>query len=474
MSKLIGSWSFYKRTLLIAIPIMVQNLITNFVALIDNIMVGQVGTEQMSGVAIVNQVFFVYNLTIFGALSGAGIFCAQFFGKQDYDGVRSTFRFKLLTCSAIIVAGITIFALFGDNLITMYLHEAEQGADLAATFEYAKKYMAIMLVGLVPFAIEQVYSSTLREGGIATPSMVAGIVAVVMNTALNWLLIFGVGIFPELGVEGAAIATVISRFVQVGIVILWTHTHSARLAFVKGLYRTLLVPKKLAASIAVKGLIPLTLNEGLWAAGVAMLVQCYSLRGIDVVAGLNIANTVINLFNVLFIAFGSGVAVVIGQLLGASKLDEAKAAAPRLIFFSGAMCVVVGGIMACFSGLFPLAYNTTDDVRALATGFILISSVLMPVHGTLHATYFTLRSGGKTIITFLFDCCFSWCIIVPLAYCLAHFTALPILPLYLCCQGAEALKCIIGLILIKKGVWLSNIVSDKEEKLSEKTPEIEG
>lgn len=462
MSRLIGSWSFYKKTLLIAVPVMVQNLITNFVALIDNIMVGQVGTEQMSGVAITNQLFFVFNLAIFGSLSGAGIFCAQFFGKQDNDGIRSTFRFKLITSAAITVLGAAVFLLFGRELITLYLHEAEEGIDLALTLEHAHKYMLIMLVGFIPFAAEQAYSGTLREGGIATPPMVAGIAAVITNTVLNWLLIFGVGPFPELGVEGAAIATVISRYIQALIVIVWTHAHKKRLGFVKGLYRSLRVPAELAKRIAVKGLIPLTANECLWAAGTAALVQNYSLRGIDVVAGLNIANTVINLFNVMFIAFGSGVAVVIGQLLGADDLDGAKKAAPKLIFFSFAMCVVVGGVMACFSGLFPQIYNTTDGVRGLAASFILVSALLMPIHGTLHATYFIIRSGGKTLITFLFDCCFSWVITVPLIYCLATFTALPIVPLYLIGQGIELVKCAVGLAIVKKGVWISNIVSDKK------------
>ncbi len=464
MSKLIGSWSFYKKTLMIAIPVMIQNLITNFVALIDNIMVGQVGTEQMSGVAIVNQLFFVYNLTIFGAISGAGIFCAQFFGKADANGVRNTFRFKIITVSALTIVGIGVFLVFGDSLITMYLHDAEEGIDLAATFEYAKQYMIIMLIGLVPFSFEQAYSSTLREGEMATPPMAAGIVAVITNTVLNYFLIFGIGFFPKMGVQGAAIATVISRFVQVAIVIIWTHTHSKKLAFVQGLYRTMRVPKELAARITVKGLIPLMANECLWAAGVSALVQCYSLRGIDVVAGLNIANTVINLFNVMFIAFGSGVSVVIGQMLGANELQKAKESAPKLIFFSAMLCVVVGTVMACFSGLFPLAYNTSDNVRSLASTFIFISAVLMPIHGALHCTYFILRSGGKTVITFLFDCGFSWGVSVPLAFCLAHFTGMGIIPLYLCCQSVEAVKCIIGLILIKKGVWLSNIVSDKNNR----------
>lgn len=459
--KLIGTWSFYKRTLMIAVPVMIQNLITNFVAMIDNIMVGQVGTEQMSGVAIANQLFFVFNLAVFGAVSGASIFCAQFFGRKDYDGVRSTFRFKILSAAVITALGIGIFVLFGDTLITMYLHNADEGINLEQTFMYAKQYMLIMLVGLVPFAFEQTYSSTLREGGLAMPPMVAGIAAVVTNTVLNTFLIFGIGIFPKLGVAGAAIATVISRYVQLAVVAIWAHAHSEKLGYIKGLYRTLRVPPELAKRIFVKGLVPLTANECLWGAGVAMLTQCYSLRGITVVAGLNIANTVINLFNVLYIAFGSGISVVIGQMLGANELDKAKEGAPRLIFFSGAMCVAVGAVMVCFSGIFPLAYNTSAEVRRLATAFIAISACAMPIQGTLHATYFTLRSGGKTLMTFLFDSGFSWGVSVPLAFCLAHFTGMNIMGIYICCQLVELIKCAIGLVMIKKGVWLSNIVEER-------------
>lgn len=458
MSKLIGSWSFYKRTLMIAVPIMIQNLITNFVALIDNIMVGQVGTEQMTGVAIINQILFVFNLAVFGAVSGSGIFSAQFFGKGDREGVKHTMRFKLITVFFICLVGIMVFIFASTPLINMYLKGEDAGLNVQLAFDSAKSYLAIMLIGLVPFALENVYSGTLREGGIATVPMYAGIVAVVANTCLNALLIFGIGPFPVMGVKGAAIATVISRFIQSGIVIAWTHVNRNELVYPKSLYRSLFVPKELVKRITVKGLIPLTANECLWGLGIAILGACYSVRGVDVVAGQNISSTVVNLFNVLFIAFGSGVSVVIGQLLGSNKLDEAKDAAPKLITFSTLLCVGVGAVMAIFAPLFPLAYNTTDEVRALATAFIIISAIWMPAHGMLHATYFTLRSGGKTVITFLFDSGFSWAVSVPLAFMLANFTDWGIITVYFIVQGAELIKCVIGAVLIKKGVWLSNIV----------------
>lgn len=460
MENTFNTSKIYKRTIAIAIPIMIQNLITNFVALIDNIMVGQIGTEQMSGVAIVNQLLFVFNLTLFGAVSGAGIFSTQFFGSKDYKGVRDTMRFKILSVSAFFLLGIAIFLIFGNNLITMYLHDADKGINLEATFMYAKQYMTVMLVGLLPFAFENAYSSTLREGGNSTVPMIAGIVAVIINTVLNYLLIFGIGFFPELGVVGAAIATVISRFVQTAIVIFWTHAPSSNQEFAKGLFRSLKIPVQLVKRIILKGLLPLSSNELLWSAGVATLAQCWSMRGIDVVAGYNISSTVVNLFNVMFISFGSGVSVVIGQFLGAKEFKSAKKSAPKLIAMSAYICIVVGGVMAALAGLFPKMYNTTDDVRVLATSFIFISAITMPIHGMLHSSYFILRSGGKTLITFLFDSGFSWLVSVPLAFCLVRFTNVTAVTAFFICQMAELIKCVIGFILIRKGVWLSNIISD--------------
>ncbi len=453
--------SIYKKTIMIAVPVMVQNLITNFVAMIDNIMVGQVGTEQMSGVAIVNQILFVFNITVFGAVSGSGIFTAQFFGKRDYDGVRHTLRFKLMTVSLLTLVGVAILLLFGDELISIYLHDAGGGIDLEKTFGYAKDYLGIMLLGLVPFALENAYSSTLREGGNAVMPMLSGIVAVVTNTVLNYFLIFGVAGFPKLGVEGAAIATVIARWVQAGIVVVWTHLRRAEFSFAKGLYRSFSVPRQLVGRMVKTGVIPLMVNECLWSGSIATLTQCYSMRGIDVVAGLNISNTVVNLFNVMFIAFGSGVSVVIGQLLGANELENAKKSAPGLIGFCTVMCALIGGVMVAFSTVFPNIYNTSADVRTLASTFITISAITMPIHGALHTIYFILRSGGKTGITFLFDSGFSWGVSVPTALCLVRFTNMSIIGIYICVQSIEALKCIVGYILIKKDVWLSNIVSGK-------------
>ncbi len=455
--KLIGDRDFYRMVLTVAVPIMVQNGITNFVGLLDNIMVGRVGTEQMSGIAIVNQLMMVFNLSIFGAISGAGIFSAQFYGCGDHKGVRNTFRFKVYISLILLLSGVFVLSAFGKNLILMYLHGEGQEASLEAALQYGQTYLWIMLLGLLPFVLEQIYTSTLRECGETMVPMKAGVAAVLVNLVLNWLLIFGSLGFPRLGVAGAAIATVISRYVQAAIVMVWTHRHSQRMPFIVGVYKSGRIPGSLAGKILLRGT-PLMVNEILWSAGMAVLMQCYSVRGLSAVAALNISTTISNVFNVVFIAMGSAISIIVGQLLGAGKMDEARETDTRLIAFSVFSCFGIGTILVLSAPLFPMMYNTTAEVKLLAADFIRIAALCMPLAAFIHASYFTLRSGGKTVVTFLFDSVFLWCVSIPLAYSLSRYSGMPIIPLYFCCQLVDVIKCVIGFVLVKKGVWIHNIV----------------
>lgn len=458
LHKFIGDKAFYKMVLAITVPIMVQNGITNFVGLLDNIMIGRIGTEPMSGVAIVNQLFFVYHLCLFGGVSGAGIFTAQYFGQKNHEGVRQTVRFKLWIVVFITLLTTILLLTAGTDLIGLYLQGEGTADSAAATLYCGKQYLYIMLFGLPPFMMVQVYSSTLRECGQTVLPMKAGVVAVFVNLILNYILIYGKLGAPALGVQGAALATVISRYVEAAIVLIHTHRHRELNPFVEGLYTTLKVPVDLARKIVIKGM-PLLLNEALWASGMAVLTQCYSVRGLNVIAAQNISNTINNLFNIVFIALGDSVAIIVGQLLGAGKMKEARDTDTKLITFSILSCCLVAAIMAFLSPMFPMLYNTGEDVRRLAKYFIIISALFMPQNAFLHASYFTLRSGGKTIVTFLFDSVFIWCVSVTIAFTLSRFTTLHVLAVYTFVQMGDIIKCIIGFILVKKGVWMQNIVT---------------
>lgn len=456
--KFIGDRNFYRRVLMLAIPMIVQNAITSFVSFLDNIMVGQIGTEQMSGVAIVNQLLFVFNIAIFGSVSGAGIFSTQFFGKGDYEGQKHAFRFKVYASLLVGIGALVLFFIKGGALISLYLKEGSDVGDITLALKFGKEYLSIMMVSLLPFAITQTYVSTIRETGQTFVPMVASVTAVLSNLALDYLLIFGKAGLPALGVKGAALATVIARFAELLIVVIWTHTHKAKNPYIKGVYASIKIPKKTFMDILIKGT-PLMVNEFLWASGMAVISQCYSIRGLDVVAAQNISSTITNLFNIVYIQLGCSISVIVGQYLGAGRVEEAKDADRKMLFFNVAACMVMSVLMILLGRLFPAIYNTHQSVKDLAGTFILISALAMPLCSFTHSTYFTLRSGGKTLITFLFDSVYTWVLLIPFTYLLAYHTSLSIVSVFFLVQFSEIIKVIIGFFMVKSGTWAQNIVS---------------
>ncbi len=461
---LIGDRRFYTQMLSILIPIVVQSAFTNVVCLLDNVMVGRIGTLEMSGVAIVGQLWFVFNLALFGGLSGVGIFTAQYHGANDREGVQNTVRFKFGLAIVIIAVSLFVFATFGDKLIGMYLSEGTSASDAAATLGFGKTYLKIMLLDIPPFAIAHVYTTTLKETGDTKLPMISGVVAILVNAVFNYILIFGnEGLsflpFAPMGVAGAAIATVLSHFVELAIVFIAVHKNIKKYSFLKGLYNSFKIPLKLCRDIFLKGT-PLLANEILWSTGMAAVMQCYSTRGIESVAAINISNTVSNLFNVVYFSMGTAIAIIVGQQLGAGETEKAKVTTWRLLAFTVASCAVMGGLMFGASFFVPHIYNTTAHVRWIATRLLWIVCLYMPFNALLHGCYFALRSGGKTIITLVFDSGFIWLASYTLAFLLARYTDLSVLKLYFLVQGVEVVKTVAAVFLIKKGVWINNIVSD--------------
>lgn len=459
--KLIGSRSFYKMVLAIVIPIIIQNAITNFVNLLDNLMVGAIGTEEMSGVAIANQLILVFNLAIFGTISGAGIFSSQFHGAGNDGGVRTCFRYKVIVGAMVTIIGILLFLLFGKNLIALYLTDTSDPVRRQDTLNYAFEYLRIMVIGLPAFMITQSYAGTLRETRETRIPMAASIIAVAVNMTFNYLLIFGKLFFPRLGVAGAAIATVLSRYVELAFIMIYTHSHTERFRFARGLYKTMRIPMDMAITITKKAL-PLLANELIWALGATTLVQIYSFRGLDVVAATNISSTAWNLFSTAFMSLGNAAGIIVGIQLGAGKIDTARDYCWKLVAFSAATGIFFGALLLACSSAIPMLYNTSDAVRALSAKMMRCVAVAMPVHAIPHCAYFIMRSGGKTGITFVFDSVFSWVVYVPIAYLLTRFCpSMDIVWIYLCVQMADIIKSIFGIYLLKRGTWLVNMVGNE-------------
>lgn len=455
--KFIGTKDFYKVVMGIALPIMIQNGISNFVNLLDNLMIGRVGTNSLSGVAIANQLIFVYFLVIFGATAGVGIFTAQYYGMHDIVGVRYTFRMKVITNFLLTLICIIVLYSGSDLLISLFLEGEGSAADAAETLLIGKQYMNLSLIGLIPTSISNAYAGTLRETGETKVPMLSAMIAVFVNLIGNFLLIYGFFGLPALGANGAAIATVISRFVELIVLVIYTATHSAKHQFIIGAFRSFHIPLNLVGKFVLKSL-PLMANETLWSVGTTFLNQCYSYRSLNAVAAINIESTIWNLLGVAFLAMGDAVGIIVGQILGSGDLDKAKDHAQKLRVFTSFCGLVFGILMVLISPFFPMLYNTSAEIRSMATSFILINGVLMPFYAYTHASYFIIRAGGRTGITMIFDSCFVWFISVPAAFIISRFTAIDVITMMAIVQSLEIIKCIIGGIMVNAGIWARKIV----------------
>lgn len=439
--------------LAICIPIVIQNGFTNLASLLDNIMIGQLGTLSMSGVSITNQLLQVFNVTIFGAMSGPGIFMAQFYGKKNKEGVENCFRIKLIIGIIITLLAIFLFYTFGQQLISLYLNDNPQ--DNLKTLNYGMDYLKIMIIGLIPFVITQVYSSSLRETGNTVLPMIASVVAVIVNFCINYILIFGHFGFPQLGVTGAAIGTVVSRVVEMSINIVGGYRNT----YLKEAMVLKKVPLSLTKEMLKRGL-PLLCNEILWSISIALISQSYSTRGIIAVAAINITTTVTNFFMIVCYAMGNSISIVVGQQLGAGEIEKAKDYDLKMLFMNFVMCLAIGIVLFNVSSLIPQIYNTSLEVKALASQLLKIAACMLPIISIYYSSYFTMRAGGKTFLTFLFDSGYTFVFTFMSALLLTRLTSLPILTIYLLVQCVDIPKATLGLVLVRKGIWVHNIVSD--------------
>ena len=455
----IGDKAFYKAVLALAIPLVIQQAITSFVNLLDNVMVGGLGTESISAVAVVNQIFMVFNLSLFGGLSGASIFGAQFFGKGDMKGMRDTFRFKMIFGVVLTVVGTLLLVVCGETFIGLFLQGEADGGSTELALSEGLKYLHIMLWGFFPFMVVQGYVSSLRETGETYAPMKASVLAILVNLVLNYVLIFGHFGFPRMGVSGAALATVISRYVEMVYILLHAHRHPEKYHFLHGAYHSLHIDGGLLKKIAITGT-PLMLNEVLWSLGMTFINQSYSTRGLSAVAAINITGTAWNLFCVVMFAMGSAVAIMVGQRLGAGDKEGARDVDRKLVFLTVVMHIIMGALLILCSGLIPLMYNIEDNVRELTRQLLIVAGASLPIHAYVHVVYFTIRSGGKTVITFLFDCVYTWVVPVALAFALCHFTQLPVLWVYFCIQFIDVIKVVIGALMLKSDFWANNVVNE--------------
>lgn len=450
MFKVFRDKKFIKQFFLVAFPVMIQQLIAFFVSLIDTLMISGVSNEAVSAVYAVNQLSFFMFVVIGGILAGAGIFIQQFFGSKDEKRLIETHRYKLVIGVIFLVIALPIAFIFGKYVIEFYSHNDDNPGLI---YNLALEYMPLILIGFIPYVFTAAYSTTLRETGKTIEPMIASGVAVLVNTLFNYLFIY----VAKLGVQGAAIATFMARISE--LVVLLLIVEKKKFIPLKAIFPGFKIEPLLMKTISKKTL-PLLGNEIAWASGMVLISLAYAQRA-NVLSALSIVSTMGNIFMIIFTGLSVGISVMVGNSLGANKIQEAKESVKKLYVLGVTISLIFGIIMAALSPVIPLIFlEVSLDQKALASQLIAVYSSFLWAFSLSTGVYMTLRAGGKSLLTFLLDSGTMWLIIVPLSWILASFTSLPLIWIYVAVQSVDVIKCTIGLLIIRKGTWINNLTLD--------------
>ncbi len=450
LSTFIGDKAFYRHLIAVSLPLILQQLVTASVQIVDNVMVGRLGETAIGAVSVVNQLFFVVIITTFGVISGSTIYMAQYYGAKNQSKLNQTYRITLYAALLVAFIAFVIFSLADTFLIQIFTTNP-------VTIGLAEDYISIIRWGLFGFAISIAISSSLRVVGITKPLLWISVFTIVLNTILNALLIFGLFGFPELGVIGAAIATAIARFAEAALSLwyMWRRQN----VFKWDWTRIFAVEFTLIKAIMIIGF-PLLLNEIFWSVGQTTFLYAYSTRGDGALAAMNITNSISQITFVLFQALGTASAVFVGNKLGENELEEAQANAKRLVFAAGVVAAAVGLIQFMLSGLFTDFYSVTELTKSWAIFNIRVNALFVPLYTMNVTLFFIIRSGGDTKSTLLMDSGFMWLVAVPVALTLAFFTALPITWMFLIVQGTEFFKVLFSISRYNKKRWVKNLATE--------------
>jgi len=450
IKSLIGDKAFYRHLMAISLPLILQQLVTASVQIVDNVMVGRLGETAIGAVSVINQLFFVVIITTFGVISGSTIYMAQYYGAKNQSKLNQTYRITLYAALFVALVAFIIFSFADTALIQIFTTNP-------VTVGLAEDYISIIRWGLFGFAISIAISSSLRVVGITKPLLWISVFSIVLNTILNALLIFGLFGFPELGVIGAAIATVIARFAEAGLS-MW-YMWRRQTVFKWDWTRIFAVEFTLIKAIMIIGF-PLLVNEIFWSIGQTTFLYAYSTRGDSALAAMNITNTISQITFVLFQALGTAAAVFVGNKLGENELDEAQLNAKRLIFTAGVVAAIVGVVQFGLSGLFTDFYAISEITKSWAIFNIRVNALFVPLYTMNVTIFFIIRSGGDTTSTLLMDSGFMWVVAVPVALSLAFLTDLPITWMFLLVQGTEFFKVLFSLHRYTKKRWVKNLATE--------------
>lgn len=439
----------FKSLFVIALPIILQNLMQSTVNMLDTLMVGQLGSVEIASVGLGNQIYMLLNMVLFGISSGGAIFIAQFWGKKEKSGIwkMEGVMFSFSMVIALIFTFASVF--FPKFLIGLYSKDFQ-------VIEIGARYLRIVAFSFPFFAMSFAFSMALRSTEHVKLPMVATMISLVLNAILNYLLIFGIGFFPSLGIVGAAIATCISRIVECFILFIVAYSKKYEVASsVKNLFSFTFFEVRKFIKIAF----PVIINEAIWGLGTSMNSLIMGRTSTEAISAFNITGTISQITWVFFIGVGNAAGIIIGKKIGEGNETEARKYANTLSWFMPLMAIFIGLLLIPISKFLPFMFNVEANILVQAKMMLMILMCCYPLNAfNMCWVVGICRAGGDTVFAAIIDVCFMWIIAIPLAACVAYFTNVQPYIIYICLLSEQIFKAIVGFYRIKSGKWLHNVV----------------
>ncbi len=450
---------FIKTVMMIALPIMIQQLVTASAHIVDGLMVSGLGDVAYAAVTQAGRFTFLFNLVCFGTSTGSAIFFCQYWGAKDIRKMRHAMGISLFFCAIIGTVFMLLALLFPRQIVSCFLPQGE-------SFELAVKYLRIVAPGYLFFAIDAVFGTMIKAGEKTHYPMISGFVSIGVNTLLNYVLIFGHFGMPAMGVEGAALATAIAYAVSM--------TMNVSFAYGKKLpagakVSEWICPDRAFIKRFVKTVMPVILNEGFWALGVTMYSVFYGHMGDIAVAAVGITTTINDLVWVGIFGLMNATAIIIGKVLGQGEKDKAYLYAKRMIAGSMAFGVFLGVVIILLRGtMVSLFAGLSPEVREMSKTLLMLGglSIWFRSYNTINVVG-VLRSGGDTVFSLILDVGALWLVGVPLTGLAALVLGLPLEWVYVCTFSEEFVKMCIGIPYFKTRKWIHVLTDPKEENAIE-------
>ncbi|MDU3645510.1 MAG: MATE family efflux transporter [Clostridium perfringens] len=444
---------FYRLLFSIALPIAVQNLITFMVSMVDTLMVGDLGEIQLSAVSIANNLFFVLTILMFGLAGGSNIMISQYWGKGNVKTIHKILAIMYRVC--LLITGIFIF-------IALFLPKYFMGIFTTdkAVIDFGASYLRIVCIGYLFYSITNCTILMLRSVKTVSISIIVYTASLVVNSILNWIFIFGNLGAPELGIRGAAIATVCARITEFSIVLVFMFIYERKIGL--KIEHLLKLDKEILKDYV--GLCtPVLCNELLWAIGASMISVIVGRMGTEVVAANSINGVAHQFVTVFIFGMSNATAVIIGNTIGEGKKEKAKEYAYSIGIFSV--------VMGCISGLMILLikpfvvnfYNVSYSTKLIAMEIMTVTSGII-VFQSLASNFMmgVLRGGGDAKFVLINDLIFMWLVAIPGGFFVAFVLELPVALVFLVIKCDEILKSLTSVYRVISGKWVNDVTKDYE------------